>query len=64
MGTELVYLAQRYGGATNVAIGIEFGGNTGGNVSYISQKAKELLSGDGQFRELGERTEENLFSEG
>ena len=59
-----MYLAQRYCGETNVAIGMEFGGIAGTNVSYVSQKVKERLSGDREFRELCERAERNLFSEG
>jgi len=33
-------------------------------VSYVAQKVKERLSWDSQFRELGERAEGKLFSEG
>jgi len=59
-----MYLAQRYSGETNMSISRELGGIVGMNVSYVAQKVKDRLSGDGQLRELCERAEENLFSEG
>ena len=58
-----MYLARRHSVLTNVAIGAEFGGIAGTNVSHVSRKVRERLRGDRKFGKLCMECEENLFSE-
>jgi len=50
-GNETRVSGQRYNGENNLAIGIEFGGIAGTNMSYVTQKMKGCLSGDSQLKE-------------